>query len=392
VTQSLYLAYRYLTFHKVRSLVLVASISIITFLPNGLKRLITESEAQMMARANATPLVVGAKGSSTDLVINTLYFQQEATENISMEMVDALSDTGLGYPIPVFSAFKARGFPIIGTSLDYFDFRGLRLQSGRHLAFLGECVIGAAVAEALDISVGDSLVSSPENFFDLAGVYPLKMTVVGVLTPSGSPDDGAVFTDLGTTWVIMGLGHGHEDLEEVTDRTVLFGRDGNNIQANAKLFLYNQITAENRDAVHFHGERTLYPISAALFVPDDEKAATILRGRFETDELPHQVVLPTQVVTNLLQSVFRIQQIFDTVFVLVGLSTLLILGLIAALSLRIRKDEIHTLFTMGSSRSKIAEVLGFELGMIIGVSLVVVVALYALTGYFVDDFIRAFVI
>jgi len=209
-----------------------------------------------------------------------------------------------------------------------------------------------------------------------------------VLAPTDTPDDGAVFTDLRTTWVIMGLGHGHENLEEVKDQTVLLGRDGNTIRANAKLYLNNEITDETRDAIHFHGDRKEFPISAALFVPDDQKSSTILRGRFETGQLPHQVVVPSRVVEHLLQSVFRIKQIFNTVFVLVGLSTVLILGLIFVLSLRIRKDEMHTLFTMGSSRSKIIEILGIELSLIVIGSLVVVLALYVTTGFFVDTFIQ----
>ncbi len=68
---SIYLAYRYLTYNRGRSLVLTFSVAIIIFLPVGLKRLITESEDQMLARANSTPLIAGKKGSPTDLVINT---------------------------------------------------------------------------------------------------------------------------------------------------------------------------------------------------------------------------------------------------------------------------------------------------------------------------------
>jgi hypothetical protein len=44
----------------------------------------------------------------------------------------------------------------------------------------------------MEMSPGDSLISSPENFFDLAGVYPLKMMVVGILHESNSPDDNAI--------------------------------------------------------------------------------------------------------------------------------------------------------------------------------------------------------
>ena len=60
--QSIYLAFRYLTFHRVRTTILVAAIGLIIFLPIGLQRLITDSEKQMMSRADAFPLIVGGKG------------------------------------------------------------------------------------------------------------------------------------------------------------------------------------------------------------------------------------------------------------------------------------------------------------------------------------------
>ena len=50
--QSFYLAIKYLHFHRIRTLVLVASIGLILYLPNGLQRLISESEIQMMRRAD----------------------------------------------------------------------------------------------------------------------------------------------------------------------------------------------------------------------------------------------------------------------------------------------------------------------------------------------------
>ena len=130
-------------------------------------------------------------------------------------------ETGLAMPVPVYARFQARGFPIIGTTLDYFDFRALEIAAGRALALLGECVLGATVAERLDLEPGDGLVSSPETLFDLAGIYPLKMKVVGTLKRSHSADDLAVFVDLKTAWVIEGLGHGHQDLSKPESRGLL---------------------------------------------------------------------------------------------------------------------------------------------------------------------------
>jgi putative ABC transport system permease protein len=309
-----------------------------------------------------------------------------------MNFTDTLRATGFGNPIPILSSFKTRGFSIVGTNLDYFDFRELIIAEGRKFALVGECVVGSRVAQSLDISLGDSLISSPENFFDFAGVYPLKMTVVGVLKETNTPDDGVVFTDIKTNWIIMGLGHGHEDVTKTLDQSVILNKDSSNVTANAKLFMYNVINPKNLDSFHFHGDISNYPITSIIFVPKDTKSGTLLRGRFESKEMFNRIVVPSKVVDTLLQSIFRIKQIFNTVFILVGFATLLILGLIVALSIRLRKDEIFTMFTIGSSRGKIVEIIGFELSILIGCSLITAVILYQFTGYFVDDFINYFIL
>ena len=90
---------------------------------------------------------------------------------------------------------RARGFPIVGTTLDYFAFRQLQIRHGTTLIRLGDCVLGAGVARKLGLEPGDRLLSDPENVFDIAGAYPLNMRVVGVLDDSHAPDDNAVFVD-----------------------------------------------------------------------------------------------------------------------------------------------------------------------------------------------------
>jgi len=389
---SIYLAYRYLSYNRIRTLVLTFSMAIIIYLPIGLKRLITESEDQMLSRANSTPLIAGKKGSPTDLVINSLYFQQEKIETLTMEYASILDGTGFGYSIPLLTSFKARGFPIVGTSLDYFDFRELNPESGRLFSVVGECVIGSRVASRLGLLPGDSLISSPESFFDFAGVYPLKMDIVGVLEQSNTPDDDGVFVDVKTAWIIMGLGHGHQDLAQVYDPTLVLERSDSSVTAGAKLFMYNQISADNIEGFHFHGDTKEYPITSIIFIPNSQKSSTLLRGRIEAGEIDNQVVVPTLVVNNLLQSIFRIKQIFNSVFVIVGLAVVLIFGLVIALSLRLRKDELYTMFTIGSGKRKIAQIIGMELILLVFSSALISGLLYYLTGFFINDFINAFII
>jgi putative ABC transport system permease protein len=287
---SLYIAWKYISFNKIKTVTLVACITLIAFLPVSLQLLLDESERQLMSRAVSTPLLIGAKGSALDLVMNTLYFGDEVPELITMAASERVMNTDLASPIPLYVRFSARGNPIVGTSLDYFDFRHLKIAQGRNLAVLGDCVLGANVAEKLGLKPGDTLVTSPETLFDLAGIYPLKMKVAGVLGKSHTSDDLAVFVDLKTAWVIQGLGHGHKDVTRTKDSTVVLKRSESNVTASAKLFHYTEITDANIDSFHFHGNLGVYPITAVIPVPHDTKSGTILRGRYLSKQETHQIV------------------------------------------------------------------------------------------------------
>ena len=362
---SLYIAWKYVRFNKVKTITLIACITLILSLPVALELLLNESERQLMSRAVSTPLVVGAKGSALDLMMNSLYFGNEVPELITMEAYDKVMDTDLALPIPLYVRFKARGAPIVGTTLDYFDFRGLKVAEGNSLTLLGDCVVGAMVAERLNLKGGDSLVSSPENLFDLSGIYPLKMKVAGVLERSHTSDDLAVFVDIKTAWIIEGLMHGHEDVTKTRDNTVILKKTESNVIASAKLFHYMEITEDNMDSFHFHGDPATYPITAVIALPQDEKSGTILRGRYLSKEEPYQIVKPEDVVDGLLQNIFRIKNVLDAVIVVVGCATVLAVVLIFALSLRLRQREIQTIFKLGCSRMTIVRLLGAEIIIII---------------------------
>lgn len=386
--KSLYLAWKYISYNKVKTSILIACISLIIFLPLALQLLLGESERQLMSRATSTPLVAGVKGSSLDLLMNTLYFGDEVPEQMTMAASERIEDSDLAYSIPMYIRFKAREFPIVGTTLDYFDFRQLKIAAGESLTMLGECVLGATAAERLNLKPGNSLVSSPENLFDLAGVYPLKMKVAGVLEKSHTPDDLAVFVDLKTAWIIQGLMHGHQDVTKTTDKTVILKQTDNNVAANAKLFHYAEINEENRDEFHFHGDPSTYPITAVIAVPYDAKSGTILRGRYLEKEEPLKIVVPEEVIDGLLQNIFRIKNVLDSVISLVGLATILAIILVFALSLRLRQREIQTIFKLGCRKSTVARLLGAEIFIIILGSGVICSLLMFFVNIAANDLVR----
>ena len=385
---SLYLAWKYITYNRIKTAVLVACVTLIAFLPFALQLMLDESERQLMSRAVSTPLIVGAKGSALDLVMNSLYFGNERPETISMQAANSIWDSELALPIPMYTRFQTRGYPIVGTTLDYFEFRGMTVGSGRALAVLGECVVGARAAANLNLKPGDSLVSSPESLFDLAGVYPLKMKVVGVLAKSHTSDDLAVFVDLKTAWVIQGLGHGHQDVTKLADPTLVLKRSGSNVAATAKLYHYTEISEKNIDSFHFHGNTDVYPISAVIAVPVDEKSGTILQGRYLAKNETQQILRPTEVIDGLLQNIFRIKNVLDAVVSVVALATILAIVLVFALSLRLRQREIQTIFKIGCSRLTIATLLAAEILIIITSSAVLCGILLMVVHQFTNDLVR----
>ena len=385
---SLYIGWKYISYNKIKTAVLVACVTLISFMPLSLQLLLDESERQLMSRAVTTPLVIGAKGSALDLVMNTLYFDDEVPELITVEASNRVMDTDLALPIPLYVRFQARGNPIVGTTLDYFEFRGLQIDQGRQLAVLGDCVLGAKVEEELGLKPGDSLVSSPETLFDLAGVYPLKMKVVGVLEKSHTSDDLAVFVDLKTAWIIQGLGHGHQDVTKLRDPTLVLKRTERNVAATAKLYQHTEITDENIDSFHFHGDISKYPITAVIAVPHDDKSGTILRGRYLSREEMRQIVRPESVIDGLLQNIFRIKNVLDAVISVVALATVFAIILVFALSLRLRQREIETIFKLGCSRMTIARLLTAEIFIIVVISGVLCGTMMFMVDRFSNDLVR----
>jgi len=385
----IFMAWRYLAFYWGKTAVLVASISLILFLPAGLHVLVEQGAEVLTARAESTPLLIGAKGSAVDLTLTALYFRPPHVEPMLHREVTQVDNSGLARGIPLHLRFAVSRQRIVGTTMDYADFRGLTVDRGRWLAMLGECVLGSEAARALGVDVGDHVLSSAGSAFDVAGSFPLKMPVVGVLAPTGTADDEIVLVDLKTAWVIAGLAHGHEDVNsaEDDDRRVL-QREGKNVVANASVLSYTEITADNTDSFHFHGDPDDFPIDAVLAVPTSFKASVLLRGRYEEGVATVQLIVPSVVVNELLDTMFSVRDWVLLGSLAVGMATAMITALVFALSIRVRRREIETIQKIGGGKRRLATILGAEILVVIAAAVVIAGALTAVVSRFGELAVR----
>ena len=375
----LYLGVNYIRHHRVKLLVLTLAITLVSWLPIAIQSIVDQTARQLSQRAERTPLVIGAPGSPLELSLGSLYFKAKTPQVMSYAEVAAVRATGYARAIPLYYRFRVQDYPVVGTSPDYFDYRGLRLASGRHAALLGEAVIGAQVARAMQLTVGDHVISSPESVFDLAGVYPLKMPVVGILAPGFSPDDEAVFVDIKTAWVIQGLGHGHQDLNRKEALGQILKREGDNIIANASVRQFNEITPDNLDSFHFHGDNADNPISAIIPLPADKKSAALLLGHYLEERSDVQIVRSQRVIGELLDTLFTVRDYIVVGIAIVALATATVALLVFYLSLRLRKGERFTLARIGASRLQIQALMATEVIFVLLLSAVLSAILIALT-------------
>jgi len=364
----LLLTWRYMAFNKIKSAIMVVCLTITLFLPIAVHVMIRHYEDDLMARAESTPLIVGAKGNRYDLVLKSLYFTSENPEPITMAEVNAVSDSGRAKTIPLHISFTARQHPIVGTSLDYFEFRGLDVVAGTLPLQLGDVVLGHDAARTLDLGVGDTILTDQTSLYDIGAVYPLKMHITGVLAAAGSPDDHAVFVDIKTAWIIEGIGHGHIDLTKTSDDAVILSRKDGEVVGNAAMVEYTEITAANIASFHFHGGMDDFPVTSVIVLPDSAKSATVLKGRYSISPT-EQMLVPLRVIEELMGIVFQVKRFFDANFALICLATVLFMGLVVMLSLRIRKREMETMFRIGCSRLTVVRLQVAELCIVLLISL-----------------------
>lgn len=357
----LHLAWRYVARHRSQTVLLAAALGLVLALPLSIRVIVRSAETAMRARAVATPQVIGARGSALDLLLTALYFKRQPLPTLTVKNLDEVRAAKLGTAIPLYTRFHAQEAPIVGTGLDYFSFRKLTLREGRIFARLGDCVVGSSLAKKQGLTVGGHLFSSQEQVFDLAGIYPLKMRITGILSANGTSDDEAVFADLKTTWLIEGLAHGHDDL--VTQDAIL-QKEAGNVVGNASVRMYNEVTEKNLSSFHFHGDLSAYPLSAILMQPADAKAEALLAGRYLKSDNPAQMIRPLDEFESLMSTLFQIETLALVILALLALAALSVAALVFALTFRLRKREFMTLDDLGISGRALVVTKLFEIALV----------------------------
>ena len=185
-------------------------------------------------------MIMGAKGGKLQLTLNTVYYLSQPIENVPYDFYleflpadrrDAELENSLNPPeasrdgkyspfvelaIPLCLGDYFGPFRVVGTVPEMFDKlrfgphgeykyefsqgRNFQLDSPEHGFF--EAVVGATVARQMKVKVGDRISTThgdPEGFG-----HGEQFTVVGILAPSGTPQDRAAFVSMEGFYLMEG--------------------------------------------------------------------------------------------------------------------------------------------------------------------------------------------
>ena len=153
-------------------------------------------------------VIVGAKGGRLQLVLNTVYHLSTPVENIPYSLLKDFREGPLkayaGKVVPYCLGDNYRGARVVATEPILFESTpgstGPRyaFASGRNFRPDGdfEAVAGAIAARTLGLKLGDTFRPTHGVVDDGQGHEHEAFTVVGILAPTGTPNDRALFINL----------------------------------------------------------------------------------------------------------------------------------------------------------------------------------------------------
>ena len=184
------------------------SIALATLLLLTFERVRLDVRENFSQAVSSTDLVVGARTGPVQLMLYAVFRLGGATNNIRVESLAAIAQhRAVAWVVPLSLGDSHRGFPVLGTTKDYFerfrygDRQPLTLAQGSpfggDLDGLYGVVLGAEVAQRLHYQLGERLVLAHGSGALPGSEHADKpFTVVGILAPTGTPVDRTLHISL----------------------------------------------------------------------------------------------------------------------------------------------------------------------------------------------------
>ncbi|WP_062270035.1 ABC transporter permease [Endozoicomonas arenosclerae] len=198
------LALKSLKNRKTTALLTIFSIAVSVALLLGVERIRVEAKNSFTNTVSGTDLIVGARSSSMNLLLYSVFHIGNATNNITWETYkDLTSDPAVKWSVPIALGDSHHGYRVVGTShgmfnhFRYGDNESLQLSEGKPFEQLYDAVLGSEVAASLGYDIGEKIaLSHGVESKSLQSHDDKPFTVTGILKPTGTPTDRVILISL----------------------------------------------------------------------------------------------------------------------------------------------------------------------------------------------------
>ncbi|EKT4440478.1 TPA: ABC transporter permease [Stenotrophomonas maltophilia] len=182
--------------------VLVITLSVVLLL--GVERVRTQAHEGFASTVSGTDLIVGARSGPVNLLLYSVFHIGDPTNNVSWQSYQELSALPqVKWAVPLSLGDSWRGYRVVGTSGGYFEHyrygagHALAFADGRPFDDLYDVVIGAEVAQAQRVGLGDEIVlAHGTGAVTLATHADKPFRVAGILQRTGTPVDSSLLVSL----------------------------------------------------------------------------------------------------------------------------------------------------------------------------------------------------
>lgn len=200
----LLLAYKSLRARAFTSALTIFSIALPVMLLVGVDHLRDGARAGFAGTLSHTDLIAGARGSGLSLLLSSVFHLGGASNSISWESYQHFAHhPAVAWTIPFSIGDSFHGASVVATDGNFYahyHYRGntaLRLEQGHAADGLFDVVPGAEVARRLGLHLGQKIVLAHGiEEHSILNHDTTPFTVVGVLAPTATPVDHALYITL----------------------------------------------------------------------------------------------------------------------------------------------------------------------------------------------------
>lgn len=310
--------------------------------------------------ADDFPILIGAPGSPTQLVLTSVYLQPEALTLMDGAILNRLAqDPRVAGVAPIAFGDVVKGYPVVGTTADFVTRWGkIAPSEGRIFAAEAEAVIGADVKLALGDEIqpahataGHTHALGEEDDEEKAHKHAdAHYHVVGRLPRFGSPWDRAILIPVESVWETHGLGNGHgaaHEHEHSADAAPVAALAG------AQIAAVGAAAAEPEARIGPPFAATGVPgVPAVVVKPKQVFQAYQLRSDYRKDG--KLAVFPAEVLVSLYATVGDIRDILVIASALNNVLVFLAIVMLLVTLTGLRRRRYAILRALGASRLYVA--------------------------------------